>query len=160
MADEAIDLTLEKQNSISSLLPNEDLDLMVKDGDLDLAVGVTCIKESIMRRLLTPLGFNGILVGGFDSSGNKVVNRINYDYGSKLGQQLSEPITADWIRAFIAILTDTIKEEPLVSLSDIQVDSIDPSTGTVNFIVNYDIPANGSIDTLSIQAGISSLKIS
>lgn len=145
------DLVIEPDSDTISVVPREDLDLLIEDGDLAVASGPRVIAAALVRRLRTPLGFYALLIGTFDEDGNKIILRSGATYGSNAGRMLSEPLTNDWIRGFVQLLTEALSEESRIRLVDIDVDIFDPSRGQVSFLVNYEIVGTGTVDSLTLE---------
>lgn len=149
--DELTDLILEKDDPTIASLPRDDLDFLVEDGDLAIVQGINVIKDALIRRLRTPLGQYGVLIGGYDDEGQKVIIRHGVGYGSDAGRMISEPLTNTWIRSFVELITATLGEEDRIRLVDVDVDIYDPARGMVRFTIKYEIADSGDVENLTLE---------
>lgn len=149
--DDLADIRIEQEDPTIAALPREDLDLMVEDGDLAVLTGADVVQAALIRRLRTPLGSYGILIGSLDDQGYWAITRMGTSYGSDMGRMISEPLTNAWIRSFISLITATLSSDTRIRLANIDVDIFDPSRGMVRFIIEYEIVDDGAAGTLTLE---------
>jgi len=150
------DLLLQKDNRIIASIPVDEIDFDIKDGDLALASNEINVKESLIRRLRTPLGAYQALVVTYTEAGSK--NWVYYDstYGSMLHTFISEPLTNHWVKNFTDTVVRVISEDTRISVTDINLDIVDISRGKINLSITYEITGVESEQTIRIGSNESS----
>lgn len=145
------DLLLQKDSRIIASIPIESIDFDIKDGDLAFVSDADSIKESLVRRLRTPIKAYEIFVSGYTEEGT--INHIYYDslYGSDLYTYISEPLTNSWIRHFTDTATRIIAEDTRISIVDVNLNIINLTNGQINLSITYEI--SGTDDTQVLNIG-------
>lgn len=155
MADEitvGFDLSLSQNVGAISAAGSDDADLLVgSGGDLVLVGDIDNLHRSLVRRLATPLGALGLIVGTLDGRGDRSIKYLAQDYGTTLARLLSEPLDAGWIRSAISTIHQTLEGEIRIRVLDVGLGKLDPANGFVNFTVNYRLLSTEEERTLNVD---------
>lgn len=146
------DLLLQKDTRIIASVPIEDIDFDVQDGDLAIVSDGDNIKESLIRRLRTPLGAYQLMVFSYNEDG--ILTNLFYDssYGSTLHTFISEPLTRNWIKTFTDTVTSVVSEDTRVSILDVNLDIVDLSKGMVRLSISYEINSTNLQEVITINS--------